>query len=449
VVAIDLVGPFPTAHNGSQFELFIHNIFSQMTLVFGLKTKADAGPKVTKWIKDFEKHTKHEILCIRLDNAGEFISNRFNAFLESKNMHHEMSIPYEHHQNGGVEWTNCFLLDIAHTFMVDTELPIILRPLAFKQAAYVFNCVAHDGSSKTPFEICMGYKPSLDMVCVFGCQAYFHNITYLKHFVACASPMFHVSVLDVAHGWLLWDPKTKSLKRGALVAFCEDILPYVSAAVSSLGPVLSSIHMYHLGDFSHIKDLAVQDMCLDSVSALLPFMTDAPNTYHQALKLPNSADWLKACEAEVDMILQLRVWDEVPSTTGIEVLTCLWVFALKRNQEGKVVKHKVQIVAQGFKQVHGVNVGKTFAPTPPVSSLCVLLAMVSCFSWPVALFDVKSAFLHSDIDNKTFIFLPPGVDVSPGCALNSARRYTVLVKPVVVGGCISSRAWPPLASFPI
>ena len=136
--------------------------------------------------------------------------------------------------------------------MVDAELPIILWPLAFKQAAYVFNRVAHDGSSKTPFEICMGFKPSLDMVCVFGCRAFFHNITYPKQFVACASPMVHVGVSDVAHGWLLWDPETNSLKKGASVASREDILPYVLTAVSSLGPVLSSIWMHHLGDFSHI-----------------------------------------------------------------------------------------------------------------------------------------------------------------------------------------------------
>jgi hypothetical protein len=152
----------------------------------------------------------------------------------------------------------------------------------------------------------MGYKPSLDIVCVFGCWAYFHNITYPKQFVARASPLVHVGILDVAHGWLLWDPETNSLKQGASVVFREAILPYVSAAASSLGPVLRSIRMYHLGDFSHIEDLAVQDACLDSVSALSPLMMDAPNTYHQALKMPDSFDCLKGCEAEVDMMLQLR-----------------------------------------------------------------------------------------------------------------------------------------------
>jgi hypothetical protein len=132
-------------------------------------------------------------------------------------------------------------------------------------------------------------------------------------------------------------------------------------------------------------------------------MSNAPNTYHQALASPDSSNWLSACEAEISMMLQLHVWDEVPHMPDQEILTCRWVFALKRNQEGGVVKYKARIVAQGFKQVHGVNVTKTFSPTPTFSSLRFLLAMASRFHWPVASFHVKSAFLHSDIDQEIYI----------------------------------------------
>jgi hypothetical protein len=132
---------------------------------------------------------------------------------------------------------------------------------------------------------------------------------------------------------------------------------------------------------------------------------------------PDSSEWLSACDAEISMMLQLRVWDEVPRTPDQEILTCRWVFALKRNQEGKIVKYKARIVAQGFKQVHGVNVTETFAPTPTFSSLRFLLAMASRFRWPVASFDVKSAFLHSDINHNIYIQPPAGVSVPSGSVL--------------------------------
>jgi hypothetical protein len=113
IVAIDLVGPFPEAIDGSLYGLIIHYIFSRMTSFYGIKTKADAPTEVTKWVGVFEKHTGYEVMCIRSDNAGEFTSNRFNAFLSDNHIRHEMSIPYEHHQNGSVECTSRSLLDMA------------------------------------------------------------------------------------------------------------------------------------------------------------------------------------------------------------------------------------------------------------------------------------------------------------------------------------------------
>jgi hypothetical protein len=58
-----------------------------------------------------------------------------------------------------------------------------------------------------------------------------------------------------------------------------------------------------------------------------------------------------------------------------------------------------------------------FAPTPNFSSLRLLVAMASHHNWPITSFDVKSAFLHSDIDHQVFICPPPGISVKPGCVL--------------------------------
>jgi hypothetical protein len=169
VVAVELVGPFPAAIDGSLYGLVIHNIFSCLTLVVGLKSKADAPTEIIAWIQKFTKRTGFEVYCICLDNAGELTSNAFNLYLSDNKIWHEMSIPYKHHQNGSVEHTNRSLLDMAWTFMVHARLPASLWFCAFKQAAFIFNRIAHNGHSKSPYKICLNLKPSLDMVRVFGC----------------------------------------------------------------------------------------------------------------------------------------------------------------------------------------------------------------------------------------------------------------------------------------
>ncbi|KAI7962876.1 hypothetical protein MJO28_000970 [Puccinia striiformis f. sp. tritici] len=433
IVAIDLVGPFPPAIDGSKYGLVIHDIFSRMTSVIGLKAKSDAAKEVMDWIEKFNMHSDHDVLCIRLDNGGEFTSNKFNLFLQKLHIRHELSVPYEHHQNGNVERTNRTLLDMARTFLIHAGLPDSLWFLALKQAAFIFNRILHVDDFKTPYELALGKTPSLDMVRVFGCRAYMHDLNYPKQFVPRATPMIHVGISDVSHGWLLWNPTTNKLERSASVRFHEDDLPSQLKDPASLKSVLSSIHVSTLGDFSQIKEFEIQDACLSSAMSLSPFMSDAPNTYQQALRSELRLEWMKACDAEIEMMISLHVWEEVPFSDDMEILNCRWVFALKRDQEGEIVKYKARIVAQGFRQVHGVNVGETFAPTPTFASLRILIAIASRFKWPIASFDVKSAFLHSNIDYDVYIQPPPGVKASPGCVLK--------LRKALYGTRQASRCW--------
>jgi hypothetical protein len=334
-----------------------------------------------------------------LDNAGELTSKKFNQFLATKDIHHEMAVPYEHHQNGAVERTNRLLLGMARTSLIHAKLPQSLWMLALKHSAFIFNRVVHAGAVKTPYEICIGKAPSLNMIRVFGCRAYLHD----TKFVSWASPMIHFGILDDSHGWLLWTPGGKQVQRGASVIFHEDDFPSKEGDVKLMDVVLNSIQISGLGDFSQLREFDLQDALILSISFVLSFASDATETYSQAVASDHSSEWLEACNVKVGMMNQLEVWFEVPRMDANEVLNCRWVFAVKRSQEGKILQFKAHIVAQGFQQVHGVNVGKTFAPTPTFLLLCFLLAMASRLAWPVASFDVRSAFLHSNIDHNVYI----------------------------------------------
>jgi hypothetical protein len=210
-------------------------------------------------------------------------SHKFNKFLKDNDIRHELSIPYEHHQNGSVERTNRTLLDMARTFIIHAKLPASLWFLAMKQAAYIFNRVVHAEANKSPYELCMKKRPSLDMVRVFGCRAYLHDINYPKQFVPRSSPLIHVGILDESHGWNLWNPVTKKLERGASVIFHEDDLPSQVTNSGPLNAILNSLKVDQLGDFRGLEELDLQDACLDSAVSVSPFSSDAPNTYSQAI----------------------------------------------------------------------------------------------------------------------------------------------------------------------
>jgi hypothetical protein len=157
--------------------------------------KAEAGKAVIDWILEFNKRAPHPVKSLRSDNTGEFMLNKFNKFLKDNQIH----------QNGGVERTNRNLLDMALTFIGHAKLPKLLWFLAMKQACFIFNCIVHTGTNKSPYEIALGKQPSLDMVCVFGCRDYLHDINYKKQFIPRSASMIHVGISDESHGWLLWD----------------------------------------------------------------------------------------------------------------------------------------------------------------------------------------------------------------------------------------------------
>ena len=47
---------------------------------------------------------------------------------------------------------------------------------------------------------------------------------------------------------------------------------------------------------------------------------------------------------------------------GHKAIRLKWVFKLKKNAHGEVVKHKARLVAKGYVQKHGVDYEEVFAP---------------------------------------------------------------------------------------
>ena len=84
------------------------------------------------------------------------------------------------------------------------------------------------------------------------------------------------------------------------------------------------------------------------------------------------------------------------------------MFNWKSYEFGWVSKAKSRLVARGFKQREGIDVGETFAPT--VSSSCVrLLSTIACeLDLDACHFDVEQAFVQSKLDEDVFLRLPRG-----------------------------------------
>jgi hypothetical protein len=162
--------------------------------------------------------------------------------------------------------------------------------------------------------------------------------------------------------------------------------------------VVAAIECARLGDFTLGDKLDAQDAVVDSLEARDPYGNDSP-TYTEAMRSPAVEEWDAAMGEERQSLQEMGVWvEDTPPDDKKKLLRTRWLLGTKRDMEGKIKGRKARIIVGGHRQVKNVNYNKTFAPTLTFVSLRMALAVVARQNWPVASFNVKTAFLHSTIN---------------------------------------------------
>jgi len=133
-----------------------------------------------------------------------------------------------------------------------------------------------------------------------------------------------------------------------------------------------------------------------------------PRTIEEAKKRADWPMWEEAIQKELDALQKANTWDVVEHPPGKNIVSCKWVFRIKKDLEGRIAKYKAQLIARGFTQVYGVDYTETFAPVAKLTSLCTILALAAREDWPIEVFDFLNAFLNGDLDEEIFMQLPPG-----------------------------------------
>ena len=137
-----------------------------------------------------------------------------------------------------------------------------------------------------------------------------------------------------------------------------------------------------------------------------------PRTYKEAINHPlYGKQWEHETHAEINAIIKNDTWILVPRPRNRNVVTCKWIFKVKRGQNGEIVRLKARLVARGFSQVYGMDYWDTFAPVAKLSSLRLLLAIAAHEDLEIHQMDVVTAFLASDIDEEIYMEQPEGFEV--------------------------------------
>ncbi|MBW0516785.1 hypothetical protein O181_056500 [Austropuccinia psidii MF-1] len=134
----------------------------------------------------------------------------------------------------------------------------------------------------------------------------------------------------------------------------------------------------------------------------------APCSFREAMSSSESNDWLLAVQNEFASLERHEVLEEVELQKNLRLLDTTWVFREKTDALGNVMERKARLCVQGFLQVENLDFHQTFAPTGRLSTLRFLLGYCAYHNFDLHQMDVKTAFLHGNLDEDLFIRLPEG-----------------------------------------
>ncbi|GJY55734.1 retrovirus-related pol polyprotein from transposon TNT 1-94 [Tanacetum coccineum] len=128
-------------------------------------------------------------------------------------------------------------------------------------------------------------------------------------------------------------------------------------------------------------------------------------TYKDAL---TQSCWIEAMQEELNEFERLEVWELVPRPDKVMVITLKWIYKVKLDELGGILKNKARLVARGYRQEEGIDFEESFAPVARLDAIRIFLAYAAHMNMVVYQMDVKTTFLNGILREEVYVSQPDG-----------------------------------------
>lgn len=471
---MDVCGPMPVpSHAGSNYFCTVLDDYTGLSIVGTLATKGATADKVKTFIQLLETQSGYRVRTVRTDGGGEYVNAELEGFFTERGIIHQKTMAYTPQQNGKAERLNRTLMERTRSMLFDAYLPEDLWSEAVYTANYIRNRSPVSGKDKTPWELFTGNKPDVSNLRAFGSRAYVHV------------PRERRSKLDARSeaGTMLGYPEGRKgyrilLDAGGIIE-SRDVKFFETDSADgrrSTAPAAENNKTPHSATPADVSDSDDEpppllpseegDLNFGPIDAatsegdgianaptppesttilrrsgreskkpvewwIVPKKDEPatgmaaiaePATRKQALSGENAAEWMTAENEEYASLMANNTWELGIPPEGKKPIPTKWIYKIKRDANGNVERHKARLVAQGFRQIEGVDYDEVFAPVSKYSTLRTLLALTAFEDWELHQLDFKTAFLNGELEEDVWVKQPPGFEQGlPGTACHLKR----------------------------
>nr|GEV04176.1 hypothetical protein [Tanacetum cinerariifolium] len=125
-----------------------------------------------------------------------------------------------------------------------------------------------------------------------------------------------------------------------------------------------------------------------------------PKNFKQAMTEPS---WVDAMQEEIHEFKRLQVWEFVSCSDKVMLIKLKWIYKVKTNEFGGVLKNKARLVTQGFKKREGIDFEESFAPVARIDAIRIFIANEASKNIKIFQMDVKTAFFNDELKEEVYV----------------------------------------------
>ncbi|GJT93865.1 putative reverse transcriptase domain-containing protein [Tanacetum coccineum] len=315
--------------NGKKYILVIVDDYSRFMCVKFFRTKYETPEVIIKILKQAQVSLQATVRYLRTKNETKFINQTLRSYTKDVGITHHTSVARTPQQNGVVERRNCTLVEAARTMLIFFISLSFLWAEVVATTCYTQNkSLIHTQYNKTPYELLRNWKLDLKFLHVFGALCYPTNnsedLEKLK-------PKADIGIFIV---FVATIPPPDTAKASSSTTIDQDA-PSVSTSPTT--PIQSTIV-----EEQNNKD---EDAEFDSDTFTNPFIPP--------IRL---------------------IWELVPKLSNVMLINLKWIFKVKLDEYGGVLKNKAWLVAKGYCQKEKIDFEESFSLVSRLEAIRIFIA---------------------------------------------------------------------------
>ncbi|GJW14627.1 retrovirus-related pol polyprotein from transposon TNT 1-94 [Tanacetum coccineum] len=418
--------------NGKKYILVIVDDYSRFTWVKFFRSKDETPEFVIKFLKQIQVGLNKNVRYIRTDSGTEFVNKDLTKYYESVSIFHQKIVSRTPQQNDIVERQNRTLLEAVRSMLIFSKALMFLwaealathlmYPPTNKELEILFQPMFDEYLE--PPRVERSVSPALVVPVLVNSTGTPSSTTidqdapspsHSPSSLALQSPSSHQGV--AAGSTIIQDNPFAHVDNNPFVnVFTLEPSSKASSSrdVSSPASTYVSQPHHHLGKWS--KDHPLDNVISNPsrpVSTRKQFATNAlwclynsvlskvkPKKFKSAI---TEDCWFQAMQDEIHEFARLQVWELVPRPDYVMIISLKWIYKVKLDEYGDVLKNKARLVAKGYRQQEGIDFEESFAPVTRIEAIRIFIANAASMNITIYQMDVKTTFLNGELKEEVYV----------------------------------------------